>query len=445
MKKKVFIHVGPPKTGSSAIQAWLYKNSLAISKAGIQYPAHDISVNSISSGNRDSILFRENEHSNSWLVDELKVKKLLCQFEESHNHTLLLSSEFFFHKMEELATLIPNAIFIYYIRNPLELIESSYNQGVKRHRFVHKFNESDPFKSFNSNIGKLDLLISKFGNERFIIKSYDLAKKGENSGLIGDFSSIFSLSCNLENKPVNLSYCFEALEFKRLLNNFSLGTLNNKLDQLLQDYRHGTEKYSFIKPEKFSELKSHFSDEIAQFVDKYNFNQLKDVSEHYLNTQQRAFKNQTISLPDINNILCYLEKTDSEFYLELKERVSSQPYYKLDNDNLYKAFKVNQRTLPKVTHVNETLRASFSHLNMQNQLLTLRKLASYYVVNDAKNAKEYLELILLFDQNNKFAYNNLARLLVNNEDPLYTKEKNKPKLDSLKKVLNSFFKINVKY
>jgi arsenate reductase-like glutaredoxin family protein len=134
--KRVVVHTGPGKTGSSAIQAWLLKNSHFLEARGVYYPKHDILKNQISSGHLQEIL-NKNEKG-EWKVEPKKIARLLNTFHQSDCHTLLLSSEYFFHKIVEIQKYIPNAEFIAYIRNPVELIESNY-KGVKRHTKINRF------------------------------------------------------------------------------------------------------------------------------------------------------------------------------------------------------------------------------------------------------------------------------------------------------------------
>ena len=55
------------------------------------------------------------------------------ELDASGCHTLLLSSEFFFPAIADIQKAFPEAEFVVYVRNPIELLESNYNQSVKRH------------------------------------------------------------------------------------------------------------------------------------------------------------------------------------------------------------------------------------------------------------------------------------------------------------------------
>lgn len=57
-------HIGPPKTGTSAIQYWCETHRDELLKHNIYYPAHDVDANGISPGNLQSIysIGEENNH-----------------------------------------------------------------------------------------------------------------------------------------------------------------------------------------------------------------------------------------------------------------------------------------------------------------------------------------------------------------------------------------------
>ncbi|MFT7261331.1 MAG: hypothetical protein ACI9MS_003205, partial [Glaciecola sp.] len=138
MNKEIYIHVGPPKTGTSAVQKWLSSNQAILQKQGVLYPSHSVDANGVSSGNVNCIYDIDDKKQIQLNKDRLDI--LIRDFQASQFSILLLSSEFFFRQMEELKRLIPDAKFIAYIRNPIETKESGYNQSVKRHFQVKKLN-----------------------------------------------------------------------------------------------------------------------------------------------------------------------------------------------------------------------------------------------------------------------------------------------------------------
>lgn len=113
------------------MQKWLSSNQSFLRKHRVFYPSHSVDSNVVSSGNLKSIYDFDEEKQLS--LNQVRLSNLLDEFNTNEHSLLLLSSEFFFRQMEELKLHIPNANFIAYVRNPMEIRESSYNQSVKRH------------------------------------------------------------------------------------------------------------------------------------------------------------------------------------------------------------------------------------------------------------------------------------------------------------------------
>ena len=71
----VILHVGPGKTGSSAIQKWLNEHSDTLLSEGVFYPEHSLDENGVSSGNALSIF--EYDSKGQLHFSESKAKFLL--------------------------------------------------------------------------------------------------------------------------------------------------------------------------------------------------------------------------------------------------------------------------------------------------------------------------------------------------------------------------------
>ena len=134
--KKILLHIGPPKTGSSAIQKCFSDNRNALLESGIFYPAHLTDANGISSGHQETIL-SPNERG-EFVIDRAKIAQVIAQFTASSAHTMVLSSEAFFRRAGNLVRILPNCEIIAFVRNPIDFIESQYNQSVKRHMNAKK-------------------------------------------------------------------------------------------------------------------------------------------------------------------------------------------------------------------------------------------------------------------------------------------------------------------
>ncbi len=307
MAVDVIIHIGPPKTGTSAIQLSLSKNRDMLAGMGIYYPDHSTDVNGISSGNVNSIY---TEQDDKGTICPLKVSKLLSFCENSNLHTLLLSSEYFFEKLEQLLEYFPHATFVAYIRSPLDLLESNYNQSVKRHHNV------DPIKKFvklpKFHLSKLQSLVKDYGKDRFIFRAYS-SSAFSGSSIIKDFYSVIGISAPLEsdNSCVNPSYSFDALEFKRWINLFCSHGLAVRVDRVLQAYRSSLMSFSLIEPNQYE----YYRAQACQFVEQFNSEcaiegydgLLADISLK----KQKRFEEQVLCMERFTKVAEYLHEKES--------------------------------------------------------------------------------------------------------------------------------------
>lgn len=138
--KKIFLHIGAGKTGSSALQNWLYKNHQALKEEGLYYPIFSQKITDeyqITSGN--GVYFIQ-------ALRQGKLQKLLKTFtNESEN--LLFSSEVFQNltdtELESLKSIIKEYNYdmniILYVRDLYDMVYSSYLQLIKRHVYFQDF------------------------------------------------------------------------------------------------------------------------------------------------------------------------------------------------------------------------------------------------------------------------------------------------------------------
>lgn len=320
----ILIHIGPPKSGTSAIQKWLLTNVEKLKDQGVYYPKHSIDPNGVSSGNLLSLFTRV--ESGNLEFSESKKQKLLRDFELSGCSTLLLSSEFFFLQHPILAKAFPAAKFIAYLRYPVEVIESSYNQGVKRHGEIKKLGVPAKPKSFQ--LKTLERFIKSVGKERYILRPYHEACYNGGS-LISDFCSVLGLSSSVcysetNQERVNTSYSIDALEFKRWFNQFPLGELQPILDRFLQSYSASATGYSLIPAKTFNLYKEEYVSVLQGFCKNYDVHASELFVKECESIKQKPFKKQEISDEDFECLL--------KHFLEYKNVSRHSLYSKLVNE-----------------------------------------------------------------------------------------------------------------
>ena len=316
MEKQIFIHVGPPKTGTSAAQQWFNENESLIGKFGVYYPTHSVDSNGISSGNVGAI-YDLNEQKQI-VLNLGKLKSLISHFENSHFQILFLSSEFFFKKMEELKQHIPNSKFIAYIRNPMEVKESTYNQSVKRHFQVEllKTKQSpriatlDRFLSFKRQHGNQDLIFRLYGNKYF-----------QNGNIVTDLLSILNIDLHVSIPSINRSYQFEVLEFKRWFNQFELHEFQVIVDAALQAYTKGVKDYSLIPAQQYIEDSHHYSSVIKDYARKLATESLTPLVEDMQIVESKPYYSQVLSKESFLSVCHFLRDSLDFRFFELAHAV----------------------------------------------------------------------------------------------------------------------------
>ncbi len=312
--KRIILHAGPPKTGTSAVQHWLQAHAVELRNYGVSYPVHRLDKNDVSSGNLTEVL--ERVAPREWRVSPALVERLLKKFETEDCATLLLSSEFFFRILRDVAQMLPTAEFVVYLRDPTELRQSGYAQGVKRHGVTK------PFK-VNSNPGRgvVNRLraLMEFGlGDRLIIRPYSQELFAGGS-IVSDLLSVLGVEMPVEmSQAVNTSYTFEALEFKRHANHFPLGRHAARLDRVLQACNAGQSTYSLLEPVEARRVRQLFVAELQEFAVTWRQPQLLPFAEWLEARQERPWRQQTATRQDIELIGDYVRQHAPLMHYRLK-------------------------------------------------------------------------------------------------------------------------------
>jgi hypothetical protein len=276
----LYLHIGLSKTGSSALQFFFQKNARVLKEHGITYPAHTFDNNRVSPGNGVdvAVLLRDGR-------DE-EARENFQQLQSSEHKHLLLSSELFgFYLREDrikhLAELVGPAKIVVYLRRQDEVIISKYNQRVKRFGYVVPFDEwiadilSDPGQLHDLFFDRLLAEWGRaFGDANLIVRPYESAQwHGEI--IFSDFlHHCFGIEMDeafvLPHGYINVSYCDDALEFKRLAN--CLKMADSILDNALQAYsdRHCSNSCRrTIRPDQRRALLTRFAEVNSYVAQRY--------------------------------------------------------------------------------------------------------------------------------------------------------------------------------
>lgn len=323
MNLKIIIHIGPPKTGTSAIQKWLKDNIPALLAQGVYYPQHHEDSNGISSGNFLSV-FEEFEGDYRFCLSRLSAVK--ADAVTSKCHTLLLSSEYFFSRLLPMLDILPDLLCVAYVRNPAELHESNYNQSVKRHGNIEVIRRAPALpmhtlKVLGEYAERLD--------SKLILRAYH-EKLFVNGSIVLDFLHAIELQKviieDLEvTKRINSSYSLEALEVKRWFNRYQLGLCENQLDRILQAYDDGISAFTFIDRNQFNDYKRQSIHWISMINEQAPFISGQSLINILRQEEHKPFYRQEITSDQCLNVLCFIRKHDTILLNRLAFCVYAQP------------------------------------------------------------------------------------------------------------------------
>ena len=224
IKKKIFIHIGHGKTGSTALQCFLAQNYNNLLNNDILY--HN--PNSIEFNN--ALAYKINSGNinptGNWVEDKIFP---IIESNSKYNK-FLFSNENLFHNLRPLLKILRSSkkselyefVIILVVRNPSEMIISEYNQNVKRegaHYSLEEFLEKK--KYICTHTKKASKIIKQF--ENLSCKYHLLNYSKERFEIVNSISKVLGISdyCNHKNikvKIINRSLTHNEINIVRLIN-----------------------------------------------------------------------------------------------------------------------------------------------------------------------------------------------------------------------------------
>lgn len=226
--RRLSIHIGAPKTGSTAIQAWLDANRVELGRRGVRYP--DVCLRG--HGHHD-LAFLLGGGYPAWATPQPRPLESLADdldraLVEDVPHVILSSEDFYLYPAPRaLAALLGRTdhgrrITIYcYVRRQDEMALSWYNQAVKAQGFGGSFAECEaetrPLWDYSA---RLEPWASVFGAGQVEVRAYrpDRFAGGD---VCADFATWLGIpSDGLPAAPevVNTNLLRDILEFQRQVN-----------------------------------------------------------------------------------------------------------------------------------------------------------------------------------------------------------------------------------
>ncbi len=294
MQRRLIIHIGLPKTGSTALQTFFSRNRAPLLADSIDYlPLGEFAegqAGRIASGNgaylARSMLQKQKPAALAWEDKRVSVA-FRSAIENSTAKTLLLSSELFtVARMEVWSNILATCkeydlaiCFVAVVRNQSDWLSSSYLQQVKRHQltagpeeFITDLYRKTKFLQYNWFFSQLAGLTS--GRLGFV--SFD--KTALNNSLIPETLRQLGVSdltpYEIVQKPINITPAPEEIAFLRLCNHFSP---NMTFSDILAtpdprdapDSSAALKRWTVISPALAKGIVGHFKEENEKFLSTF--------------------------------------------------------------------------------------------------------------------------------------------------------------------------------
>lgn len=348
VRKSIVVHAGLPKTGTSAIQAWLHRNRGALAGAGIDYPDHILDQNGIGSGNLRALA--EFGPNRRWRPSGKAVAATLARFDASTSHTLLLSSELFANWIPKLSVLLPvETKFVLYVRDPLEFLESSYNQSVKRAGTTDVFDAPASVRGgwLGRGHAEIEPIIANAPQGTSIdVRPYHRSLFFGGSILIDLFSAAglevptSGVDSFDTEARVNTSYTLHALEFKRTINHLPVEKqLDRRIDYALQACPLGPSHYTIINPVDQARLREQADSELASLRDRFALTSLEPLREVLRTQAPKPFEAQRVDDESIAGVADHLRSTDPELHVLLRDLLAQHEEFELPYPSIRSALR----------------------------------------------------------------------------------------------------------
>lgn len=262
-KHILLLHIGIPKTGTSALQRFLFHNMDNLKKYGWSYP--DLrsvigDINSYSIGYINATALYKSEgvldvYSENWVYAWKFLKK------ELENYNVILSAEQIFdwqHEeriLREIKKEYCNVKVIIYLRRQDLFLESYWAQLVKSDNWVKSFEESLPeIQQYTRYLDLLYKISGVIGKENLIVRIYEREQfKGNRNDIFSDFIEAIGVKPDWaefnEVGVTNESLFGNYLELRRVFNSLKKfdDAISGEYKQLFLILSHSLPRFKKVK------------------------------------------------------------------------------------------------------------------------------------------------------------------------------------------------------
>ena len=238
---ELVLHIGAPKTGSSAIQRHCCLHAADLRAAGIHYPPHPLDANGVSGGHGELFGLLLGGQAAS------ARRALACHLADARRAgcRLLLSAEGVFAQAAAIVPALPTPRFhiVCLLRHPLDAIASHHNQGIKRHFGTGPLAQAADALISGAHVnpalsgGALFDWLRTCGRDRMTVLPYIV--NGQPVDALDRLAAVFGLPAPAGCRPINRSYTPAAAALRRMVNGLPeplLVDFDERLDRALQAY-----------------------------------------------------------------------------------------------------------------------------------------------------------------------------------------------------------------
>jgi hypothetical protein len=333
LRQTLYIHIGWPKTGTSAVQSFFVKNTEVLkNKYRIYYPK----IGRWGDGSHHDLAFSLRENPYCKIKTEAEqiayLEELKKEITESGCSHIVLSSECFALYDSDTFKNIFRECFqikiIAYLRDPYDYAESIYLQNVRDHNFKERRTFSD-FVAENHSMFQFYKTLSKYESiadpQDFIVKKYH-SRYSEGKSIVDDFMDIFSVSLKdplfqKNDQKVNLSIGKSTGEFKRIMNIF-LKNQNPEIVKTIQSFAisNPEPKTTFFTQESINKFNEEYRADFEAILTRYPNEGFETISSQETEKYKEVFSGMDDNI--VHNLLCHIKKSKPNLYSQISEIVS---------------------------------------------------------------------------------------------------------------------------
>lgn len=383
--KTLYLHIGIPKTASTAIQMFLVANEKVLNAHGYTYPDFGLSYSYTSDRRNGHFMIGEafgikgeRDFTQDDQIWEDCFKKINKLFEKYDN--VILSDEGFWRQgvryrgriwkkiREEIQKEQFAVKVVVYLRRQDQYLYSRWNQQLKMAQGLTSPNYTQTWEEMlDANSGRLldfDAMlhtISKYvGKENIIVRRFD-RKEFYGQTVYADFLHAvgleFSDEFQIENETPNVSLTKNNIEIKRVLNGLpgldeTCNTVFRQCLSALSELPSDDSRYSMFSEQEMYDFMSRFEEGNNRIAREY-FDGEQELFEVSYKAEEKWQRDNPAMLEDLikftGSVAVYLIKENEKLKKELKEqRGISEKYQSLTEQMAHlvkKPVKKVKRTL----------------------------------------------------------------------------------------------------